>query len=117
VRAPRSEAPSIDPLPSLFIANRGLPLDRTVLWHLIKKKYAKAAKVDTAKVKFHSLKHSIATHLLDAGADLSFVKDWLGYANIQHTTIYAQITTSFRQDVCEVRAPSHDCPGCVAAVG
>ena len=32
-------------------------------------------------------KHSIATHLLDAGADLAFVKDWLGHANIQNTTI------------------------------
>ena len=28
--------------------------------------------------------------LLDAGADLAFVKDWLGHANIQNTTIYAR---------------------------
>jgi hypothetical protein len=40
------------------------------------------------------LKHSIATHLLDAGADLAFVKDWLGHANIQNTTIYARLTTA-----------------------
>jgi integrase/recombinase XerD len=44
--------------------------------------------------KFHCLKHSIATHLLDAGADLAFVKDWLGHANIQNTTIYARLTTA-----------------------
>jgi hypothetical protein len=37
---------------------------------------------------------SIATHLLDAGADLAFVKDWLGHANIQNTTIYARLTTA-----------------------
>jgi site-specific recombinase XerD len=46
------------------------------------------------KRKFHCLKHSIATHLLDAGADLAFVKDWLGHANIQNTTIYAWLTTA-----------------------
>ncbi len=46
------------------------------------------------KRKFHCLKHSIATHLLDAGADLAFVKDWLGHANIQNTTIYARLTTA-----------------------
>jgi len=40
------------------------------------------------------LKHSMATHLLDAGADLAFVKDWLGHANIQNTTISARLTTA-----------------------
>jgi site-specific recombinase XerD len=32
--------------------------------------------------------------LFDAGADLAFVKDWLGHANIQNTTIYARLTTA-----------------------
>ena len=40
------------------------------------------------------LKHLIATLLLDAGADLAFVKDWLGHANIENTTIYARLTTA-----------------------
>jgi site-specific recombinase XerD len=48
----------------------------------------------TWKVSCNPLKHSIATHLLDAGADLAFVKDWLGHANIQNTTIYARLTTA-----------------------
>jgi site-specific recombinase XerD len=39
------------------------------------------------------LKHSIATHLLDTDADLAFVEDWLGHANIQNTTSYARLTT------------------------
>ena len=46
------------------------------------------------KRKFHCLKHSIATHLLDAGADLAFVKNWLGHADIQNMTIYARLTTT-----------------------
>jgi len=32
--------------------------------------------------------------MLAAGADLAFVKDWLGHANIQNTTIYAWLTTA-----------------------
>jgi site-specific recombinase XerD len=44
--------------------------------------YGKTAGLPVEKRKFHCLKHSIATHLLDAGADLAFVKDWLGHANI-----------------------------------
>src|SRR5919202_2201557 len=40
------------------------------------------------------LKHAMATHVLDTGADLAFVKDWLGHATIQHTTISARLTTA-----------------------
>ncbi len=40
------------------------------------------------------LKHSMATHVLDADADLAFVKDWLGHANIENTTISARLTTA-----------------------
>ena len=70
-----------DESPYPFISNRGVPIDRRTLWHLMRE-YGKAAKLPAEKRKFHALKHSIATHLLDAGADISFVKDWLGHANI-----------------------------------
>jgi site-specific recombinase XerD len=47
---------------------------------------------------FHALKHSIATHLLDAGADLRFVQDWIGHASIRNTVIYAQLTSRRRDE-------------------
>lgn len=47
----------------------------------------------------HSLRHSIATHLLDAGEALEFVQDHLGHRNIQSTTIYARITDRHRAAV------------------
>lgn len=40
----------------------------------------------------HCLRHSIATHLLDAGVPLEFVQDHLGHRNIKSTSIYARIT-------------------------
>jgi site-specific recombinase XerD len=61
--------------------------------HHLMQAYGEMAGLPVEKRKFHCLKHSIATHLLDAGADLAFVKDWLGHANIQNTTIYARLTT------------------------
>jgi site-specific recombinase XerD len=62
--------------------------------HHLMQQYGEIAGLPVEKRKFHCLKHSIATHLLDAGADLAFVKDWLGHANIQNTTIYARLTTA-----------------------
>lgn len=44
----------------------------------------------------HSLRHSIATHLLDAGVNLEFVQDHLGHQSIRSTSIYARITDRHR---------------------
>jgi integrase/recombinase XerD len=85
-----------DSSPYLFITNRGVPIDRRTLWCAIGV-YGKRAGLPPEKQKFHRLKHSMATYLLDAEADLAFVKHWLGHKNIQNTTIYAQLTTG-RQD-------------------
>jgi integrase len=47
----------------------------------------------------HSLRHSIATHLLDAELPLEFVQDHLGHRDIRSTSIYARITTRRREEV------------------
>jgi site-specific recombinase XerD len=56
----------------LFVSNRGVPINRCTLWVLMRD-YAEAAGIHVSKRKFHALKHSIATHLLDAGADIAIV--------------------------------------------
>jgi site-specific recombinase XerD len=81
-----------DVSPYLFVSNRQVPISRYTLWHLMQT-YGEAANLPPERRTFHILKHSIATHLLDAGADLAFVRDWLGHANIQNTLMYARITT------------------------
>jgi len=43
-------------------------------------------------------KNSKATHLLDAGADISFVQNWHEPANIKNTEIYARLTTTTREE-------------------
>ena len=82
-----------DESPYLFLSNRHVPISRYMLHHLMQQ-YGEIAGLPAEKRKFHCLKHSIATYLLDASADLAFVKDWLGHANIQNTTIYARLTTA-----------------------
>lgn len=87
-----------DRSPYLFISNRQLPISRYTLWHLMQR-YGAAVDLPPEKRTFHILKHSIVTHLLDAGADLAFVRDWLGHANIQNTLLYARLTTVTRDTI------------------
>src|SRR5258705_77510 len=60
--------------------------------------YRHGVGIPESKRHFHTLKHSIATHLLDAGADLRFVQDWIGHASIRNTVIYAQLTSRRRDE-------------------
>jgi len=59
--------------------------------------YAKKAGIKGRSI--HSLRHSIAVHLLEAGQGIEYVADHLGHKNIQNTRIYAQIAISLRQEV------------------
>jgi site-specific recombinase XerD len=84
-----------DDSPYLFISNRGTSMERRSYWDLMQK-YGKMAGIPREKQRFHALRHSIAVHLLDAGADVAFVQDRLGHANIQNTMVYMRYTTVTR---------------------
>jgi integrase/recombinase XerC len=81
--AGRGPAPDRD---ALFITERGARISARQLQLIVKKYLDRIA--DDAGLSTHSLRHSFATHLLDAGADLMAVKELLGHATLSTTQIY-----------------------------
>ncbi len=88
---------------ALFVNRRGERLTRQGFW-LILKQYARQAGIE-AHVTPHTLRHSIATHMLKGGMSLRHVQELLGHANISTTQVYTQLTTDHVRQVYEKAHP------------
>ena len=75
---------------ALFIgANKGVQMDKQSLYIRIKL-LAKKAKIKK-KVGTHTLRHSIATHLLSSGMKLERIQQFLGHGDLDSTQIYTHL--------------------------
>ena len=85
------------PVGSALFTGRQGNLKRARIQQLFRR-YADAAGLN-GQFSVKSLRHSIATHLLEAGQGIEYVQDHLGHVNIQNTMIYARITDRRRERV------------------
>jgi integrase/recombinase XerD len=80
----------------LFLNRRGSRLTRAMIFTIIKDLAAKAG--IRKNISPHTFRHSFATHMIEAGADLRAVQEMLGHESILTTEIYTHIDRSFLRD-------------------
>ena len=88
--------------PRLFVGYLGRPVDRRVIWAILKRA---AEKAGVEGVSPHVLRHSFATHLLEHGADTRSVQAMLGHSDLATTQIYTHVTSERIRSVYEKHHP------------
>ncbi len=83
----------------LFLNRRGASLSRVMIF-LIIKDLAATAGIEK-NIHPHVLRHSFATHLVQAGADLRAIQEMLGHSSITTTEIYAHLDREYLRDTLE----------------
>lgn len=89
--------------PYLFLSKNMNQLDRSAIFRIIKKS---ATLSDNAlSVHPHTLRHSAATHMLEAGCDLRTLQELLGHTSVSTTKIYTKLTKEFLVEIFKESHP------------
>jgi len=86
---------------TLFLNNRGGPLTSRSVHRLV-------ARTGGPGTSPHTWRHTFATHMLGAGADLETIRELLGHENVATTAIYAHVTARRLREVYDRYHPHAD---------
>lgn len=95
--------PPVGQAPVFLSQNHHTPIAPRDLQRRLKR-YLAIAGLDP-EITPHKLRHSYATHLLDAGADLRSVQELLGHANLATTQVYTHLSADRLKKVYEATHP------------
>lgn len=82
---------------SFFVTDKGQPFYPRMVYNIVTKALSLVTTAD--KKSPHIMRHSFATHMLNAGADLNVIKELLGHANLSATQVYTHVEMDALRDI------------------
>ena len=89
--------------PFVFIGRHGGPLSKVTVRNIVRA-LSKAAGIQPAAYP-HILRHSLATHMLEGGADLRTIQEILGHAFLETTEIYTHVSPTHLRQQFQLHGP------------
>ena len=88
----------------VFLTDYGQPLVRNRIGSMVKR-YMRKAGVDKPGA-CHVFRHTMATHMLENGADVRFIQAMLGHANLSTTQVYTHVSISKLKEIHSATHPA-----------
>lgn len=93
----------------LFVNHKSERLSRAGVKYILEKYSAivrtQHPEIGVDDVSPHMVRHSLAMHLLQAGVNLIYIRDWLGHSSIKTTGVYAKADTEMKRNAFQKVAP------------
>jgi site-specific recombinase XerD len=94
----------------VFLNTSGQPITRFGIDYIVKK-HARTATtrlptLTGKRISPHTIRHTTAVHLLNAGVDINVIRAWLGHVDLRTTNIYAEIDLTTKRRALETCAPN-----------
>jgi len=100
----------IEPTHPLFYNKSSQKLTRAGIAYILEKNIKKARNINpemfSGKITPHTLRHSKAMHLLEAGVNLIYIRDFLGHTSVITTEIYAKSNPEVKRKAIESASPN-----------
>lgn len=93
----------------VFINRLGQPITRFGVYEMVtrygNRLEAMIPSVKSKRISPHTIRHTTATHLLQAGVDINTIRAWLGHVSVNTTNIYAEVNLEMKAKALQACAP------------